>query len=152
MGAPSEGPGVPSPTRGDLVDPEAGRLPSDLLPTPVPTRPADPATMGPELESVVAAAVDDLGDRVGVDVGGDSGGEVEVMLARPETFPDGSVGCPRPGEVATQAQVEGFRVLLRRGDRVWLYTAAVGQPPRLCPSDAGDGGFGFVPPPGPDDT
>lgn len=134
---------VPVPSRDDLVTPEPGRLPSDVLPTPLPTRPVDPATMGAELQSVVTSAVRDLGSRVD--------GDVDVMLARPETFPDGSVGCPRPGQVVTQAQVEGYRILLRQGDRVWLYTAAAGQEPGLCRSDAKDGGFGFVPPPGLDD-
>lgn len=147
VAVPSEESPEPSPTRGDIVTPEPGRLPSDVLPTPLPTRPVDPATMGPALESVVTAAVRDLEGRVE----GAVGDGVEVMLARPETFRDGSLGCPRPGEVPTQAQVEGHRVLLRHGDRVWLYTAAAGQEPRLCPSDAKDGGFGFVPPPGLDD-
>lgn len=140
-------PSVPVPSRDDLVSPEPGRLPSDVLPTPLPTRPVNPATMGPELQAAATAATRDLDGRVGDEVGGD----VEVILARPETFPDGSVGCPRPGQVVTQAQVEGYRILLRQGDRVWLYTAAAGQEPVLCPSDAKDGGFGFVPPPGLDD-
>lgn len=101
------------------------------------------SSVSPELEPVVEAAVADLESRPGTGTG-----PVRVVLARPETFPDGAVGCPEPGKMYTQALVEGYRVVLARGDRSWLYTAAEDGVPRLCASGEKDGGRDFVPPPG----
>jgi hypothetical protein len=100
----------------------------------------------PDLRPVVEAATDDLTARPGT-----GAEEVRVVLARRETFPDGALGCPRPGMSYTQALVEGYRVILRRGDRSWLYTAGSDGVPRLCHSGEKDGGTEFVPSPGHDD-
>ncbi|MBY5164478.1 hypothetical protein [Salsipaludibacter albus] len=137
---------MPTPTRGDITPTEgrgAGALPPEVLPTPPPTPPPADPTRSPELDEAVDAAVLDLVTRLDVDPT-----SIEVLVARPETFPDGAVGCPEPGRVVTQALVDGYRVVLVRDDRAWLYTAAEGQPPELCPSDAADGGHGWIPPPG----
>lgn len=99
--------------------------------------------MSAELEPVVEAAIADLESRP------DTGtGPVRVVLARSETFPDAAVGCPEPGKTYAQALVEGYRVVLARGDRAWLYTAAEDGVPRMCPSGEKDGGRDVVPPPG----
>lgn len=91
--------------------------------------------MEPEAQPVADAAVADLESRTG------SGDEpVRVILARRETFPDGAIGCPQPGMSYTQALVEGYRVVLGRGDREWLYTAGPDGVPHLCPSGEDDGG------------
>lgn len=123
-------------------------LPTAVLPSPgvLTPRPTEGASMDPDLQAVVQAAIADLQGRVS---SGDA--TVEVLVARPETFPDGSLGCPVDGAMVSQALVEGYRVVLRRADRVWLYTAPVDGEPQLCPSDDKDGGHGFVPPPGFDD-
>ncbi len=99
--------------------------------------------MSPELEPVVEAAVADLESRPVT-----GSGPVTVVLARRETFPDGALGCPEPGKMYTQALVEGYRVVLARGDRAWLYTAGQDGVPGLCASGEKDGGRDFVPPPG----
>ena len=99
--------------------------------------------MSPGLEPVVEAAVADLELRP---VTGTA--PVRVVLARKETFPDGAIGCPEPGKMYTQALVEGYRVVLARGERAWLYTAGEDGVPRLCASGEKDGGRDFVPPPG----
>lgn len=101
------------------------------------------SSVAPELEPVVEAAVADLESRPGT-----GSGRVRVVLARQETFPDGAIGCPEPGKMYTQALVEGYRVVLARGDRAWLYTAGEDGVPRLCASGEKDGGRDFVPPPG----
>ncbi|MFH5823783.1 hypothetical protein [Georgenia sp. AZ-5] len=89
----------------------------------------------PVPETVAEAAVADLTARLG---SGDA--PVRVVLAQRETFPDGSLGCPRPGHLYTQALVDGYRVVLARGDREWLYTAGPDGVPHLCERD--DGGTG----------
>ena len=101
------------------------------------------SSVAPELEPVVEAAVADLESRPGT-----GSGPVRVVLARQETFPNGAIGCPQPGRMYTQALVEGYRVVLARGDRAWLYTAGADGVPQLCASEEKDGGRDFVPPPG----
>jgi hypothetical protein len=59
-----------------------------------------PAAM---LEQVIA----DAASGAGVDPSG-----VEVISAEAVTWPDGSLGCPQPGQVYTQALVPGYRVIL----------------------------------------
>ena len=111
--------------------------------TPSYTSPTEGSSVDPELQPVVDAAVDDLTSRPL------TGAEpVRVVLARRETFPNGAIGCPKPGMVYTQALVDGYRVVLARGDRAWLYTAGEDGVPHLCASGEKDGGRDFVPPPG----
>lgn len=94
------------------------------------------------LDRVVEEARVDLEARLG------PGDPIEVVAAKAETFPNGALGCPKEGKSYTQALVEGYRVTLGRGERVWLYTAGPDGKPRLCPSDEKDAGREFVPPPG----
>jgi len=102
----------------------------------------------PVLQRVVDAAVADLERRPET-----GAGTVEVALARRETFPDSSLGCPQPGMFYTQALVDGFRVVLVRDGRRWLYTAGRSGVPRLCESGGkgidgkGSGGSGSDGPP-----
>lgn len=57
--------------------------------------------------SVSDPVVADAANRLGVDPS-----EVTILMARAETFPDGSLGCPRPGEMYTQALVEGYHIVV----------------------------------------
>lgn len=96
-------------------------------------------------DELAAAAIADLETRplTGTD-------PVEVVRVRHETFRTDPPGCP--GLMGDDDQgVPGTRIILRRGDRAWLYVAPDGSPPRLCPSEEKDGGRGFVPPPRLDD-
>jgi hypothetical protein len=92
---------------------------------------------------IVALAREDLGRRLGVDPE-----ELEVVSFEEVTWPDGSLGCPQPGMSYTQALVEGSKVVLGHDGRVYVYHAGDDDQPFLCPSDAKDGGYEFVPPPG----
>ena len=74
--------------------------------------------------------------------------QIEIVAAERVTWPDGSLGCPQPGEFYTQALVDGFRVVLGHASRVYLYHAGSDALPFLCPSGDKDGGHDFVPPPG----
>ncbi|WP_152231892.1 hypothetical protein [Georgenia ruanii] len=117
-GRPSPSPTTPAPTSAS--------------PTPGPTQ---GSTVPPEPAAVADAAVADLANRLG---GGTE--PITVVLAQRETFPDGALGCPQPGHMYTQALVDGYRVVLARGDREWLYTAGTDGIPHLCPSGEQDGG------------
>ncbi len=46
---------------------------------------------------------------------------ITVVSATQQEWPDGSLGCPKPGEVYTQMIVPGFRVVLEAGGEKYAY-------------------------------
>jgi hypothetical protein len=94
-------------------------------------------------EEIVQMAIRDLAARLDLPEG-----DIEVTEVRDVQWPDGALGCPEEGKMYTQAVVDGTRVLLGAGDRIYDYHAGAGGEPFLCPSDEKDGGYEFLPPPG----
>lgn len=43
--------------------------------------------------------------------------EIEVIMAKAVTWNDGSLGCPEPGMMYTQALVDGYQVVVRSADQ-----------------------------------
>lgn len=66
----------------------------------------DPVDEG-DLEAATEAAVADLAEHAGVDPD-----RIEVVTAEAVTWSDGSLGCPQPDQMYTQALVPGRRVVL----------------------------------------
>jgi hypothetical protein len=99
--------------------------------------PTDAGEAAVTLEGATEVAVADLAATAGVDED-----EIEVISAEEVTWADGSLGCPEPGEMYTQALVPGYRIVLGvAGDEV-AYHGAAGTPPFRCddpapPADAG---------------
>jgi hypothetical protein len=78
--------------------------------------------LGPRVEEAIALLVDD-----GVDPD-----TIEVVLAEPVVWSDGSIGCPEPGMMYTQALVDGYRIVLDvDGDEVAFHGQSA-QPPFRC--------------------
>lgn len=80
-------------------------------------------SIGPPLIDEVPAAAqaydlarEDLAHRLDVPVT-----EIKAVLIRPATWPDGSLGCPQPGETYPQTPTEGFVVLLEHRNKVYEY-------------------------------
>jgi hypothetical protein len=125
------------------VDEGAGdETPSATVAPPESGTSTTPKLDDDEME-LVELARSDLSGRLGVSVE-----EVEVLDVEEVTWPDGSLGCPQPGQMYTQALVEGHRIVLEHDDRVYLYHSGGDVLPFLCESDEKDGGYDFVPPPG----
>lgn len=133
----------PGPSPGPTLSSSTGGRPSPTPGGQASATPTEEGTVDPDVRPIVDAATADLTGRAVT-----ATGPVRVILARTETFPDAALGCPRPGEDYAQGPVEGYRVLLGRGERAWLYTAGPDGVPHLCPSQEKDGGREFVPPPG----
>lgn len=76
------------------------------------------ALLGPEVQ----LAIDDVVDRAGV-------ARDEVLVTETElvTWPDGSLGCPEPDTMYTQALVEGYRIVLEVDGESYAYHGASGQ-------------------------
>jgi hypothetical protein len=77
---------------------------------------------------VVEAVVADLASRLVVDAS-----EVTVRSFEDVVWGDGSLGCPTPGMVYTQALVAGSRIVLEVARVTYEYHAAAGGPFFPCP-------------------
>jgi hypothetical protein len=91
--------------------------------------------------SVVTQAIEDLSARLSV-----PSGEIVADAAVEVTWPDGSLGCPEPGKVYTQALVDGWLIVLVHDGERYSYHQGGDGDPFLCavPGDAK-----FIPPTGP---
>ncbi|MFP3913358.1 MAG: hypothetical protein ACLFWM_00655 [Actinomycetota bacterium] len=78
---------------------------------------------------IVEAALADLAERL--DVGTT---DIEVVSFEFVTWNDGSLGCPQPGEMYTQALVEGSRTVLEHDGVTYDYHAGADDQPFLCES------------------
>jgi hypothetical protein len=92
--------------------------PPTRIPDPVqPLTPAgDPVSTSAMPEAVRRAVVADAATRFRV-----SPNDVVLTRAEQVTWPDGSLGCPRPGRSYTQMQVPGFRVVAKTISGELLY-------------------------------
>jgi hypothetical protein len=97
-------------------------------PAAVPATPAAvPLSAG--LEGAVQAARADAARRTGVTVE-----SLVLVSAEPVTWSDGSLGCPQPGVMYTQALVPGYRVRLRGPAGEMDYHASARGSLLLCPA------------------
>jgi len=78
---------------------------------------------------MIEAALDDAANRSTT-----ARADIKVVSAEPVTWPDGSLGCPQPGMVYTQALVPGFRIVLQAGEQVLTYHASSRGKPVFCPA------------------
>ena len=80
------------------------------------------------LESMVGAALDDAARRTKLDRS-----RLEVISKEHVTWTDGSLGCPQPDVMYTQALVPGYRIRIRAGAEVLDYHSGRRGRPVLCP-------------------
>ena len=128
-----------SPTTSDDASTSEPTIPEDAMqtsrPGPIPVPGGGSALpTGPVPESVVErpevqAAIADLAERRGVDVA-----DVTVAGWAQVTWSDGSLGCPQPDMMYTQALVPGEQLVLRIDDDLFSYHSAVGKSFSYCAS------------------
>ena len=91
--------------------------------------PSSPGTNGGA--SLPAAIIDpivaDAAARLAVDPSA-----VKIVAAEARTFSDGSLGCPRPGEMYTQAIVDGYQVIVEGDGRQLDYRGSGPGRFRIC--------------------
>lgn len=113
-------------------------LPTDLVAIPpVTDRPATgtgtAGTVFPAgdidetLRSQIDASADDLATRLGIAVG-----DITVMYAVAVIWPDGSLGCPKPGLAYPQVTTDGALIGLGVGTSTYRYHAGGDRNPFLC--------------------
>jgi len=57
---------------------------------------------------------------------------LEVVKGVAVTWPNGSLGCPKPGMMYTQALVDGYQVVVKAGGTTYDYRFGNTSVPRLC--------------------
>ena len=93
--------------------------------TPASAPPQQPAATN--LAQVTKSALADAAQRTGFEPGA-----LKVLSAEAVTWSDGSLGCPQPGMMYTQALVPGYRVRIQAGEHVLDYHAGRSGQPALC--------------------
>ena len=79
--------------------------------------------------AVLEVALDDASRRTAV-----ARADIRVISADAVTWTDGSIGCPQPGMMYTQALVPGYRVVLQAGPEQMFYHAGRDGRPLYCPA------------------
>ncbi len=109
------------------ASPEASTSASASLP-PRPSGSADlPATVPPSAAPITGEVPPDVMDAVRARLAADTGLDASaalVKVAEEVEWPDGSLGCPEPGQLYTQAIVPGYRVVLVLDGREYDYRIA----------------------------
>jgi hypothetical protein len=99
------------------------------------------ATRPPADQAVIDTALADLSERLGV-----PDDQIEVQSFTHVTWSDGSLGCSKPGQVYTQALVEGSRIILAVGGDTYDYHAGSDGQPFLCEKPTLSSGPGLTVP------
>ncbi|MCR9279760.1 MAG: hypothetical protein NXH85_17515 [Pseudomonadaceae bacterium] len=86
--------------------------------------------------AMIAAARRQLEARLGDDAAAIS----KKAFAR-VVWPNGAIGCPRPGRSYTMALVPGYQVVLEVDGRLYHYHGREGQAPFYCARPQGQGGW-----------
>jgi len=66
-------------------------------------------------------------DKIRAELASEQGvaaGDVKVISAEAVNWPNGALGCPKPGRMYTQAIVPGYRIQLEAGGKRFTYNAA----------------------------
>lgn len=105
--------GEPPPVAGERDPAARGQAARERLERLEPVEPARrPAVTGEVPAELLARLRADAAGRLGVEADA-----LEVVRAESVTWNDGSLGCPQPGAMYTQALEPGYQVVLQAGDR-----------------------------------
>jgi len=81
----------------------------------------------PEIDPAARPAVADLAERLGVDESA-----ITVVSVDEVTWPDGSLGCPEPGMMYSQALEDGTLIVLEVDGTTYEYHGGVNRDPFYC--------------------
>ncbi len=81
----------------------------------------------PKLQDLVRQAREDLTERLEV-----PSARIELLEAREVTWPDSSLGCPKPELSYLQVLQDGALIRLREGNKTYEYHSGADKPPFYC--------------------
>jgi hypothetical protein len=99
--------------------------------------PSQASAKAPTVDGEVPAA---LLDKIRAELASEQGvsvAEVKVISAQAVNWPNGALGCPKPGRMYTQAIVPGYRIELEAGGKRFRYHAAARGGYKRCDSAFG---------------
>jgi hypothetical protein len=102
-------------------------VPRSALPTVSQEDAAMTAAVPPDL---LGAAISDAVRRTSA-----ARADVKVVTAEAVTWSDGSMGCPQPGLLYTQALVPGYRIVLQAAGQTLNYHVGGKGGPTFCPPE-----------------
>lgn len=76
---------------------------------------------------LLQAVIEDLSTQENLAVG-----DIDVERAEEAIWPDGALGCPRPDEIYTHAEVPGYWIVLRAAGKQYDYRASARGNFRRC--------------------
>jgi hypothetical protein len=79
---------------------------------------------------LIGAAISDAVRRSGA-----ARTDVKVVIAESVTWSDGSMGCPQPGMMYTQALSAGYRIVLEAAGQTLNYHSSADGGPTFCPAE-----------------
>jgi hypothetical protein len=85
------------------------------------------AVTGEVPADLLQAVVADLARQEGL-----ATADIEVERAEEAIWPDGALGCPRPDELYTHAEVPGYWIVLRAAGKQYDYRASARGQFRRC--------------------
>jgi hypothetical protein len=91
-----------------------------------------PSTSVPVVGEVPPAIVDAATSMLETKVGAEAAASAAVVVAETVTWPDGSLGCPVPGQSYTQVPVPGYRLVFEVDGSRYDYRATDTGYIRLC--------------------
>lgn len=131
-------PGASSTTEGGSEGEATTTLPDRVDPSRVTVPETTPPVTGEVPQGILDEILADASERAGVPVA-----EFTVRKSEAATWSDGSLGCPQPGELYTQAIVDGYWVELVAPDGTVLdYRVGDGGDFRLCEGSTSSGAGG----------
>ncbi len=106
-------------------------------PVPVPSSapPSGERVSGEVPSDVIDKMREDLVQHIGT-----AARDAKVVRAESIVWPNGALGCPKPGEMYTQATVPGYVVEFEHGGRTYAYHASKSGFFKLCEHPAPSGG------------
>ena len=136
----------PLPTPTEPPQDQTGGQAASPVPTELPPPQPDIPLVGEVPQDLLQAVIEHLLGRISA-----SREAIAVEEAEAVVWRDGSLGCPQPGMMYTQALVPGYRIVLRVGGETYDYHASQAGFFVLCeegrseePLPPGEGG-GAVP-------
>lgn len=124
-------PAAPQPTGTPIIEsPDIATPTLSQTPSPKPTSIISPNVQpkaGEVPEKILEEIFADLMERTGAE-----SEEIQIVKAEAVTWQDGSLGCPKPGELYIQILIKGFWVVLRVGSVEYDYRASESGDWKLC--------------------
>jgi hypothetical protein len=81
----------------------------------------------PDLEKIIKQVKEDLAQRLTIDPG-----QIELVEVSSVTWPDGSLGCGKPGIEYLQVLIPGYKILLTADGQIYTYHTDTANQIILC--------------------